>query len=155
FSGDGSQGIWPSASLIFDASGDLYGTTTQGRFDYGTVFELTPKAGGRWAFKVLHTFKRRDGNTPRANLIFDTSGNLYGTTYYGPAQSYGGPCHDGTDLGCGTAFELTPKTGGGWTENILHHFKSNGNDGFHPSTSLIFDASGNFYGTTAWGGVSD
>ena len=122
----------------------------------GTVFELTPKPRGSWTEKILHSFSNsKDGNSPTGNLIFDTSGNLYGTTYYGPLQGYNGPCRDGTDLGCGTVFELTPKSSGGWMEKILHYFKSNGEDGYHPSAGFIFDASGNLYSSTIYGGSND
>ena len=55
---------------------------------------------------------------------------------------------DGTDTGCGTVFELSPKVSGGWTEKILHYFKTNGEDGYNPSAGLIFDASGNLYSST-------
>jgi uncharacterized repeat protein (TIGR03803 family) len=153
FNGNYSEGVGPRASLIFDSSGNLYGTTSNG----GTVFELTPKLGGEWGLKVLHTFGRngKDGNNPAGSLIFDASGNLYGTTSDGPPQGYNGPCYDGTDLGCGVVFELTPKVAGGWTEKILHYFKSDGKDGYHPSTNLIFDSSGNLYSTTSRGGPND
>jgi uncharacterized repeat protein (TIGR03803 family) len=165
FNGNGDEGIWPAAKLIFDASGNLYGTTVEGgggHGGYGTVFELKPTVGGGWGFKVLHSFNGggHDGNTPSDSVIFDAFGNLYGTTYYGPPQGYNGPCHDGTDLGCGTVFELTPKvvsgwTGGSWTEKILHFFNSQGKDGFHPVSRFISDAFGNLYSTTAAGGAND
>jgi uncharacterized repeat protein (TIGR03803 family) len=148
------DGIWPGTSLIFDASGNLYGTNFEGGTGgYGTVFELTPSAGGDWTEKILHNFASNDGNSPSASLIFDASGDLYGTTYYGPAQGYGGPCNDGYDLGCGTVFELMPQAGGEWTEKILHYFSTNNEDGFNPSSSLVLDPSGNLYGATAQGGA--
>jgi uncharacterized repeat protein (TIGR03803 family) len=74
--------------------------------------------------KVLHSFNGKNGSTPYAGLIFDTAGNLYGTTFSGGAY------------GDGTVFELTPEAGGGWTETVLHSF--NGNDG----ESLQYDARG-------------
>jgi len=157
FNDSGKDGIWPRASLIFDTSGNLYGTNFSGGVDgNGAVFELTRKPHGSWTEKILHGFTNgKDGNSPTASLIFDESGNLYGTTYYGPPQGYEGPCVDGTDLGCGTVFELSPKVSGGWTEKILHYFKSNGVDGFHPSAGFIFDASGNLYSSTIYGGTND
>jgi uncharacterized repeat protein (TIGR03803 family) len=157
FKGNTYDGIAPVASLIFDASGNLYGTTSSGGpYGHGTVFELTPKVGGGWTEKILHSFNNgKDGNYPFASLTFDASGNLFGTTYYGPPQGYNGPCLDGHDLGCGTVFELTPEAGGGWTEKIVHFFKSNGKDGFHPGANLIFDAFGNLCGATALGGAND
>jgi uncharacterized repeat protein (TIGR03803 family) len=72
-------------------------------------------------------------------LVFDTAGNLYGTTTYG-----GGIC------GCGTVFELLPSTGGAWSSTVLETFDYT--DGGHPAGSLILDSSGNLYGTTSAGG---
>ena len=63
-----------------------------------------------------------DGGHPEAALIFDAVGNLYGTTMGG------GPS------GGGTVFELTPTVGGGWAENVLHTFNSNGGDGYWPQS---------------------
>jgi len=117
----GKDGVNPRAGLIFDAAGNLYGTTYGGgAHDEGMVFELSPSAGGRWTEKILYSFKRHaDGIYPWAGLIFDSAGNLYGTTLYGGAFSQG------------TVFELTPSPGGGWTEKLLHQF-GNGTDGIGP-----------------------
>jgi uncharacterized repeat protein (TIGR03803 family) len=78
----GTDGSAPSAGLIFDAAGNLYGTTyVGGTSSAGTVFELTPAAGGTWTEKVLYSFGGgTDGANPTAGLIFDAAGNLYGTT---------------------------------------------------------------------------
>ena len=97
----GTDGSYPPAGLTFDAAGNLYGTTAQGGTNNsGTVFELTPGAGGTYTEKVLHSFINTDGYLPQAGLVFDTAGNLYGTTIEG-----------GTYL-AGTVFELTPAGGG-------------------------------------------
>jgi uncharacterized repeat protein (TIGR03803 family) len=145
FRNDGLDGTTPYGSLIFDAAGNLYGTTSQGG-DYGsgTVFELTPNGSGGWTEKKLHNFSffygTTDGNSPQSSLIFDRAGNLYGTT------SQGG------DFKVGTVFELSPNGSGGWTETKLHSFRNNGADGTAPYGSLIFDAAGKLYGTTSQGG---
>jgi len=140
--GNGTDGANPCASLIFDAAGNLYGTTYQGgAYTSGTVFEMSPKAGGGWTEKTLHSFgKGTDGAKPFYGLIFDASGNLYGTTNLGGLYTY-----------YGVAFELMPKVGADWMEKILHSFGNTG-DGSNPS-GLIFDASGNLYGTTSSGGA--
>jgi len=138
--GSGTDGVRPRGVLIFDAAGNLYGTTYGDPYNQGTVFELTPAARGTWTEKVLHTFgSGSDGTFPAAGLVLDAAGNLYGTTY------------EGGTYGLGTAFELTPAGGGTWTEKVLHHF-GNGTDGVYPLASLIFDAAGNLYGTTSYGG---
>jgi len=145
------DGAYPTGGLIFDASGNLYGTTGGGgTSDDGTVFELTPGAGGVWAETVLYNFNvdGEDGNGPTGSLILDATGNLYGTTGAGGATGTG--CGGN---GCGTAFELTPTAGGGWTEKILHSFNDDGADGYFPSADLIFDPAGNLYGPTVYGGT--
>jgi uncharacterized repeat protein (TIGR03803 family) len=143
--GGGKDGNQPIGSLIFDASGNLYGTTIEGgAFGgglAGIAFELSPKAGGGWTEKVLHNFGHGlDGSRPLAGLVIDAESNLYGTTTEGGAY------------GEGTAFELSPKAGGGWTEKVLHSF-GHGQDGSVPDAGLIFDAAGNLYGTTSGGGT--
>ena len=111
----GKDGANPDAGLIFDAAGNLYGTTSAGgAFGKGTVFKLTPNSNGSWTETVLHSFCVRtncaDGFNPVAGLIFDGAGNLYGTTPLGP----GG--------GSGVVFKLKPNADGTWTEIMLHSF---------------------------------
>ncbi len=144
-------GDLPFGGLAGDSAGNLYGTTTMGgkgtcfsKFGTGcgTVYELSPKAGGGWNKKILHVFQNdaRDGTHPQAGLTLDSAGNLYGTTVYG-----GGMCS--ATGGCGTVFELV-HTASGWVERILHTF-GNGNDGPYPGGGVVFDAAGNLYGVTA------
>jgi len=137
----GADGREPSAGLIFDAAGNLYGTTLEGgTIGYGVVFKLAPNADGTWTESVLHSFTDADGGFPQAGLIFDTAGNLYGTTLEGGglAGSYG------------VVFKLAPNPDGTWTESVLHSF--GGPDGGQVDAGLIFDAVGNVYGTTSDGG---
>src|SRR3981081_2022259 len=141
-----SDGGEPVGRLIRDHAGNLYGTTLDefGQGHFGTVFELSPKAGGVWTKKILYRFLGgADGRAPTAGLIFDARGNLYGTTGQGGAN------------GQGTVFELAPDNRGGWTETVLHDFgfsQNNQTDGFLPVASLVFDQSGNLYGMTPFGG---
>ncbi|MGA3213562.1 MAG: choice-of-anchor tandem repeat GloVer-containing protein, partial [Terriglobales bacterium] len=149
------DGASPHGELIFDAQGNLYGTTVYaganagGDYDdYGVVFELSPPASGSgpWTQKVLYSFCARsncsDGQAPFSALVFDSSGNLYGTTESGGA--YGG----------GAVFEVTPHGGGSWTETVLHSFCSQGcSDGTEPYAALIRDVQGNLYSTTVSGGA--
>ena len=148
---DGADGATPVAGLVMDAAGNLYGTTSAANFaGSGTVFELSPPAttGGTWTEAVLHTFQGTDGAFPKGTLIFDHSGNLYGTTA-GGGSYVGQECTGG---GCGTVFELTPTTSGAWTEIVLYAFTAS-HDGNYPDGGLVMDMAGNLYGTTYAGGV--
>ncbi len=148
FHSGGKSGYLPVGGVIFDSAGNLYGTTFDGGgtgcddLGCGTVFELTPEGKGKWTMNVLHSFrpKAKDGSGPMASLTIDAAGNLYGTTQFGGKYGYG------------TVFELLPGDGGIWSENVLHSFNNIGNDGFFPVSSLIFDESGNLYGTASQGG---
>jgi uncharacterized repeat protein (TIGR03803 family) len=98
-------GGFPWATLTPGAQGVLYGTTSEGgSYMGGTVFSLTPRAGGRtYTENVVHSFiGGRYGNNPDDRLISDASGALYGTTKLG---GEGGGC---ASYGCGTVFRLTP-----------------------------------------------
>jgi len=141
----GKDGQSPSAGVIFDAAGNLYGTTEDGGDEIscytngcGTVFQLTPGADGKWTETVLHAFHNKDGSVPMAGVIFDAAGNLYGTT---------------SELGYGSAgnvFQLAPGANGKWSETVLHSFDLT--DGQYPFAGVIFDPAGNLYGTTLQGG---
>ncbi len=106
---------------------------------------LTSSASAEWKEKVLYSFQGgTDGSTHAGGVVFDAVGNLYGATTDG-----GSSC---PSPGCGTVFQLAPPAtkGGAWTETILFGFS--GNDGSFPAGSVIVDANGNLYGTTAYGG---
>ena len=134
----GKDGESPACPLVFDAAGNLYGTTfAGGAYGYGNVFKLTPNGDGTWTQHVLHQFTGgRDGSSPVAGVIFDAAGNLYSTTYRGGAYGYG------------VVFKLTPSQTGPWRETVLHAF-ANKPDGAYPSGGLVLDGSGNLYGATA------
>jgi uncharacterized repeat protein (TIGR03803 family) len=139
------EGNAPVGSLIFDAAGNLYGTTISGGTAFnGTVFKLAPTEGGRWTETLIRNFGSQDGANPEAGLIFDATGNLYGTTYSGGYGMYGG----------GTVFRLTPHANDKWTETILHTFNYHYQfkKGYGPMGGVVLDTGGNVYGTTAYGG---
>jgi uncharacterized repeat protein (TIGR03803 family) len=144
FSQDGTDGCLPWGGVILDATGSLYGTTwVCGSNNAGVVFKLTPTGDGSWTETLLHTFGGgTDGANPEAALIFDSAGNLYGTTSAGGNYGYG----------YGTVFELVPNSSGGWTEQILYNFR-NSPDGNAPDTPLVLDGAGNIYGATGGGGT--
>jgi uncharacterized repeat protein (TIGR03803 family) len=134
------DGAYPLAGLIFDSSGNLFGTTTYGSGPYygGAVFELMPN-NGQWVEKKLHGFSGQYGENPVAGVVMDGAGDLFGTL------SAGGP-HGG-----GAVFELV-SSNGEWKFQIIHGFINNGEDGFLPYAGLTMDAAGNLYGTTWRGG---
>jgi uncharacterized repeat protein (TIGR03803 family) len=142
--GSGNDGLAAYGRVISDDKGNLYGTTTfGGTSGAGIVLELTnPQAPDGWTETILYNFTGgSDGSQPYGGLIFDSAGNLYGTTYRGGTSN------------AGTVYQLTPpgRHGGTWTETVLYSFAS-GSDGEGPQSDLIFDQAGNLYGTTANGG---
>ena len=133
----------PVCALVLDAAGNLYGTASASYHGDGAVFELSSSAKGVWKATILHKFTTvKGGAGPDGGLVFDSQGNLYGSTEYG-----GQGC--GVGVGCGLIFKLTPgKTK--WTETTVFTF--NDKDGALPEASLTFDSSGDLYGTTFYGG---
>ncbi len=137
FQGGEADGNFPNSTLVRDAAGNLYGTTSSGGCPYeltcGTVFEIL-KTGGE---EVLHRFggSNNDGIQPNG-VIFGPGGNLYGTTASG-------------GLSFGTIFEVSPAG----DEKVLYSFGAVANDGTYPEAGLLWDGAGTFYGTTNAGGT--
>jgi uncharacterized repeat protein (TIGR03803 family) len=138
----GADGMYPLASLIADAAGDLFGTTSAGGDDGdGTVFEITrTNSGYAKAATTLVSFTNTDGAQPDGSLIADAAGDLFGTTTGGGAN------------GDGTVFEIT-KTRHGYASAPTTLASFTGADGTTPSGSLLADAAGDFFGTTLGGGA--
>jgi uncharacterized repeat protein (TIGR03803 family) len=142
------DGQYPTAKLVFDASGNLYGTTNWGgNVDAacrgaiggcGVLFELSPIANGEWKETSVRIFNYIDGASP-GGIAFDIAGNLYGTTFEGgPGSS-------------GTVFRLTPNSDGGWTAKIIHAFY--GGAGGGGPAGITFDVSGKtLFSTAGYGG---
>lgn len=147
----GTDGANPDSRVIFGPDGNLYGTTTiGGQYGAGTVYKLQPPASAckstncLWRETILYSFTGlSDGGTPEGDLIFDSAGNLYGTTFGGAVM---GECYSG----CGVVYELMPSHGS-WTCTILYTFTGL-SDGGSPTSGVILDRSGNLYGTTSAGG---
>ncbi len=139
--GDCVDGTNPTAGLIRDAAGNLYGTTSSGGpSGNGTVFKLDTNN----VESVLYAFTgKRDGGTPQAGLVMDAEGNLYGTTLFG------GHLRCDPSLGCGTVFKVDT-TG---TETVLYAFKG-AKDGAIPVGGLLLDAGNNLYGTSQNNGAA-
>jgi hypothetical protein len=153
------DGAYPAAGLVLDSAGNLYGTTQGGGIiggvcntglGCGTVFKLD--ASDSFAETVLYSFTGApDGATPKAGLILDAAGNLYGTTYSGGLldcfEPVGGLPPSNKLIYCGVVFKVDT-TG---TETVLHSFTGIP-DGALPQASLVMDAAGDLYGTTLEGG---
>jgi uncharacterized repeat protein (TIGR03803 family) len=141
----GNDGVAPESGVIFDAAGNLYGTTIHGgTSNDGIVFRLAAptKPGNAWTETILYEFVgARDGEYCLSDLALDLTGNLYGAALYG--GRFGG----------GTVFQLVPPTQGNtWSLKVLHAFKGD-TDGIDPLGALILDSKGAVYGTT-YGGTA-
>ena len=131
---DSADGAQPWAAVVRDSAGNLYGTTYNGGISgCGVVFKLDTLG----TLTRLYNFTcGADGSNPRASLVRDSAGNLYGTTIFGGAS------------GKGTVFKVDA-TG---VETVLYSF-TDGVDGGYPWAGLVRDAAGNLYGTTVSGGT--
>ena len=137
FVGHPSDGANPLASLVQGIDGDLYGTTAiGGTYQRGTVFRISPSG----SYTNLYAFgPPPDGANPSAGLAQGSDGNFYGTTQVGGAN------------GSGTVFRISLSG----SETNLHSFGSSPGDGATPKAGLVQGSDGSFYGTTAYGGLSN
>jgi uncharacterized repeat protein (TIGR03803 family) len=153
----GEDGGLPFGAVIFDAAGNLYGTTSIGGKNHvgcppargcGTIFQLTPNGDGSWNKRVLHEFSDAfgEGAAPRVGLTIDAAGNLYGTTYEG------GNNDECEGYGCGTVFQLSPTDGRHWAFKNLIDF--NGRDAALAGGGVIIN-NGALYGTALYGGENN
>jgi hypothetical protein len=137
-----ADGYFPTTGLIADAGGNLYGAVQSGGQQMGgVIYELKRSQGGAWTEALLRTFVpgSTEGYGP-SGLVFDKSGNLYGT------QSGGGR------YGGGVAFVMRPMPGGTWSYSVIYNFGKNQDASGPVAGSLVFDGAGNLYGATGFGG---
>ncbi|MGA2019124.1 MAG: choice-of-anchor tandem repeat GloVer-containing protein [Candidatus Sulfotelmatobacter sp.] len=135
----GADGSYPNGGLVFDAAGNLYGTTVLGgAHNQGTIFELSPTGGGGWSESVILACSLASGERPTGSVVFDSAGNLYTTA------SVGGSSNAGTVLRLKFA-------SGVWHAGVIHTFLS-GSDGSEPLSGLTFQYP-RLYGTTQTGGT--
>jgi uncharacterized repeat protein (TIGR03803 family) len=133
-----------SEPVTLDSAGNLYGTTIiGGPSNGGFVFKLTPTGTGHWTTKKLYAFGKTGSGpyTPLSGVIFDSAGNLYGTTAQGGISN------------TGTVYELSPSLDGTYTEQTIWEFPYNCPTGCDPVSGLIIDSAGNLYGTGQSGGT--
>jgi uncharacterized repeat protein (TIGR03803 family) len=132
--GGGADGRYPSAGVIRDSAGNLYGTTSQGgTAGWGVVYKLDTTGQET----VMHSFTNgADGGDPYAGVILDSAGNLFGTA------ASGGTANKGVVYKLDTAGQ----------ETVLYSF-TGGADGRYPTAGVILDSAGNLYGTTYFGGT--
>jgi uncharacterized repeat protein (TIGR03803 family) len=154
----GTSGLLTS-TLLLDSGGKLYGTTEYGQNGscgaYGMLYQLRQE-GSTWILNPLHCFTAplggNDGAYPMdfGGLTFGPDGAIYGTTNEGGINN-------GTDS-LGTVFKVSPAptichtTLCPWDATILYKFGTNNPDGTFPEGNVAFDAQGNMYGTTSFGG---
>ncbi len=149
FTGGKDGAVGSLGSLHVDNAGNLFGVAELGGDDScnppngcGAVYKLAPITGGKWKFSTIDAFQGQPhAGFPYGGLISDAAGSLYGTTYFAGKN------------GMGSVFKLT-QSGGAWKETVLYSFKA-GTDGASPTSTLVFDAAGNLYGTTSAGGDSN
>jgi uncharacterized repeat protein (TIGR03803 family) len=99
----GDDGGQPFAGLTFDKSGNLAGVAAYfGANGDGTVFKLLREQSG-WTEKTIYTFNGSDGKYPYGAVVFDQSGILYGTTFWGGNLNCNNP-----PQGCGVAYQIPP-----------------------------------------------
>jgi len=156
-----SDGANPAAPLILDHAGNLYGTTSGLDLDFNSnssVFELSPSSAGTWTETTILAFSVDGSGTgiaPFSGLVFDGSGNLYGTTYFGgDSTSAGAGAAPPKIGGGGVVFKLSPSQSGGWTETLLHSFDGSP-DGFAPASGTLLLKKGALFGTTSSGGSAN
>jgi uncharacterized repeat protein (TIGR03803 family) len=135
------QKLWNDLNfpLALDSAGNLYGVSDQGD-DGPYVFKLSPTRKGPWTLTTLYTFGEDPGPGPAdpwSGVVFDSAGNLYGVTAGGGTQ------------GSGTVYQLSPSSGGAWTEKDLVDFPSSCSPACIPEAAITVDSSGNIFGTAS------
>ena len=143
FSSHPGDGAGPQAGIVFDQTGNLYGTAAIGGIggSNGVLFELMPpgQVGDPWTEVVLHQFHGTpDGKTPECRVLLRSAGSLVGTTFQGGAQNMG------------TVFAWSPASR---SEKVLYSFGSFPGDAVQPNSSLLAASSG-FFGA-AQGGANN
>ncbi len=143
------DGANPLSGVTIDSSGNLYGTTANGGKGtyFGLIFKLTRTAGNGWSESTLYAFDGTNIFGPEAAPVFDGSGNLYGTAYYGGLTSDFCDKYSSYPRECGGVYKVSLKAGS-WIEE---DFLFNGRDGGNPVSGVVL-RDNTLYGTTFEGG---
>lgn len=164
----GADGAQPYGKIARDAAGQLYGATylggvtgnQGGASGNGTVFRLTPPAGGTgpWTHTVLYSFTGTgggsvDGSAPTSGVNLAKDGALYGVTEYGGVLGITTGCT--WVQGCGTVFRLKSSKGGTvWTKSTLFEFGQTPQSGSIPYAAPLLLSDGTLVGATGTGGAN-
>jgi uncharacterized repeat protein (TIGR03803 family) len=145
-----SNGAYP-LGLLLGSDGVLYGAAAGGLYGQGLIYSLTPPVGGGLSTEtILHNFAATgDGNAP-GPVTPGPGGTLYGETAGGGVNDTSCSPYPG----CGTVYQLTPGSGGVWTEDILYEFSPTGGDANNPNLGPLVEHGGNLFGVTYYGGAT-
>lgn len=142
FSFSGADGAQPASGLNFDAAGNLYGATVAGgsTSPVGVIYQLSPSQGGGWKQSVIYDAGASGTATPGSALTFDARGDLYSTVAVGGSA------------GNGAILCLSPASSG-WSSSLVYSFSGSLPQGLYPEAGVIFDHSGNLFGTAFGSGT--
>ena len=150
FKFNGSDGGYPDTSVTFGPNGSIYGSTSLGgSCTYLPFMAAAQSSTSRRAPRLRHRYLiigqnhccrltgNDDGCPYPSAVIFDSAGNLYGTTIYGTYNA-------------GNVFEFT-RSGGYWTKNSSIS-SDGGSDGQYPKGVLADAGFNHLFGITFKGG---
>jgi uncharacterized repeat protein (TIGR03803 family) len=139
--GNSPDGANPDAGVVLDGQGNLYGTTEVGGSGFGgTAFKVDTSGNEIVLYSFCSQAHCYDGLYPRAGVVLDAQGNLYGTTSVGGDSGY--------KSGYGTVYKIDQSE----NETVLYAFTASAKHGAFPYAGVVLDAQGNLYGTTQKGG---
>jgi uncharacterized repeat protein (TIGR03803 family) len=132
---DRSDGVGPSYGVTLGPNGTLFGTASD------TLFNLHPPAHtcGNLFCPWNETTLGSAGLGAVGSVVFDSQGNLYGTT------------QDGGAYFKGTVYKAA-RSGATWSVSVIYSFGAPG-DGEWPIAGVVVDSAGKLYGTTPSGGT--
>ena len=149
---DGADGFTPDGGVMFNAAGDLVGTTGgppyNGTVGYGTVYELA-NTGTTYASTpdTLASFDNANLRQDFPGVVADAAGDLFGVDPTG-----GGSVAQNPNVDAGSVYEI-PYNGGAYASTPTTLATFNVSDGEYPLAGMITNTAGDLFGTTSQGGV--